>query len=680
MAAWLGDDVPPGLAAVIADGTSGNPFFVEQLLRQLGETGAGDRLSGSFGVAELGIPEEVKDVLGERLRRLGEDAGEVLALAAVAGRDFRLDVLERACELDRDRILAALDASAAAHLVRPIPRRPGRYAFAHALVREALYEALPAGRRAVAHRRVGRALELVHGDDPEPHLAELAHHFWHAGIAAGMTSEAVDYSTRASRRAVAQLAYEDAARHYERALELVAGRAERCELLLGLGEAQLRAGDIPASRERFGAAAGLARELGGGAALARAALGRSGPGVTVLGHDAETVALLEEALAIVPRGAADLRARLLGRLTIELYHASAARREQLSDEAVALARAAGDPGALADALSARHVALWSPPHLTERRSLADEMVAVAEAADDRERALQGRNWRMLDLLESGRIDAAEHELEEHGRLPDELRLPGYQWWTSMWQAMLAVMRGRFEEAERLSAQAVDIGRRAGDRVADLFHWIQATYLRLEREPPPGAPDVPDRIAVGAVQSALRSDLPLLYAEAGRVDEARAELDALAADGFAAVAPDMNNLASLAGLAQGALVLGDGRRAAELYGLLEPFRDRTIVIGRAAICLGPAELYLGMAATACQRWDVAAGPFYAADAWAQEWAARPWAAWSWAWRARMLRTCGEAGEAERLESDALAVACELGLGRLAGRLVPESRTRMPKPRN
>ena len=655
VAAWLGPDVPPELAGVLAAETAGNPFFLEELLRHLGE-------AGTIDVVSLGVPEGVKEVLTERLRRLGAETRSALELAAVAGREFAFELLLAAGDLEREPLVAALDAALAAHLVREVPRQPGRYAFAHALVREAIYEALPAGRRALLHGRIAVALEASAAAD-----AELAHHFAQAGVAAGMTERAVEYAERAGRSAMTQLAYEDAAEHYERALPLAGARERRCALLLALGEARLRAGDVPGSRESFTAAATLAIELGAAESLAQAALGRSGLGVTVLGHDPETVELLERALAALPAEQSALRARLLGRLAIEIYHASVSRRERLSADAVQLARAAGVSGPVIDALSARHVALWSPPHLQARHDLADEMVALAGRAGDRERALQGRNWRVLDQLESGDIDTAEREIGEHGRLADELRLPGYQWWTPMWQAMLAILRGRFGEGERLGAAAVEIGHRAGDRVADLFAWIQATYLTYEREAPAPPPDVPDRIAVVAVQSALRSDLPLLYAEAGRIDEARRELDELAAGDFAAVASDMNRLASLAGLARGAAALADGARAEQLYQQLLPYRSRAVLIGRGAVCLGPAELYLGIAALACARLDDAGQHLDAAAAWSEGLDARPWVAWAGASRAELLRARGDRAGAARAGTDALATAQELGMGRLAARL-------------
>jgi tetratricopeptide (TPR) repeat protein len=296
------------------------------------------------------------------------------------------------------------------------------------------------------------------------------------------------------------------------------------------------------------------------------------------------------------------------------------------------------------------------------------MVALAERDGDRERALQGRNWRVLDLLERGDHAAARREIDEHGRLADELRLPGYQWWTPMWGAMLAFLEGRLQDAERLRTEAVEIGRRASDMVAELFGWIQTVFVDLEREPiAPGAPaDVPDRLAVQAVQSAFRSDLPLIYAEMGRTEDARRELDALAADRFAAVASDMNWLASMTGLAQGVALLAAPAPAGELYELLLPYRARAVLVGRAALCLGPVELHLGVLATTLGRFADAEAHLDAAAEWAAAAGARPWAAWAKVHRAELLAARGDAGAAATLAADAAQEAHALGWGRAAGR--------------
>jgi DNA-binding SARP family transcriptional activator len=634
--AWLGADAPAAVTGSVHGETGGNPFFVEELLRQLRDGG------------ELGVPETVKDVLARRLDRLGDDARAALLLAATAGREIDLGVLAAASDLSRDGLVEALDAALAAHLLRD---DGGRYAFPHALVREALYEQISSARRALLHGRLAAALERAGAAD-----AVLAYHY---ALAGGPADKVAEHSLRAGAGAAARLAYEEAARHYERALALPTDRP--AELLIGLGEAHLRAGDVPAARERFSEAAREARDP---ALLARAALGRSGLSVTVLGHDPETVALLEQALGAVGDDA--LRARLLGRLAIELYHSPPVeRREELSAEAVALARRAGAPAALVDALSARHVALWSAPHLDERATIADEMIALATAAGDRERALQGRNWRVLDLLERGDVAGAEREIDAHAALADELRLPGYQWWAPMWRAMLAFMRGDLAAAVRLRGEAVEIGRRAGDQVAELFNWIQTVFLDLEREPvaPDANLDVPDRVAVQAVQAAFRSDLPLLYAEMGRTADARRELAALAEGGFAGVASDMNWLASMAGLGQGAALLGDGGRAAELYALLLPYRSHAVLVGRAALCLGPVEMQLGLLATALGRTGAADEHLAAAAAWAEAVGARQWSVWTEVHRAELdVRR----GEGAARAGAAAAEAEELGFGRAAAR--------------
>jgi hypothetical protein len=288
------------------------------------------------------------------------------------------------------------------------------------------------------------------------------------------------------------------------------------------------------------------------------------------------------------------------------------------------------------------------------------------AIGDRERALQGRNWRVLDLLERGDVEAARREISEHERLADELHLPGYQRWAPMWCAMLAFLAGDLAEARRLRADAVAIGRRAADRVAELFDWIQAVFEDIEREPlsPETNTDVPDRLAIAAVQSAFRSDLPVLYAEMGRTGEARRELDALAAGGFAVVANDMNWLASMAELSQGAALLSAAEHAGTLYELLEPYRGRAVLVGRAALCLGPVDLHLGVLATALGRYEDAGGHLEAAGAWARAVGARPWEAWAQVHRAELAAARGE--DASALAADAAAQAERIGFGRAVGR--------------
>ena len=131
-----------------------------------------------------------------------------------------------------------------------VPGSPGRLRFAHALIRDALYDELTSARRSQLHARVGEALEAVHSEDASAYLTELAHHFF-AAVPAVSADRAVAYTRRAADQAAAQLAYEEAARLYAMGLALIGDGVERCDLLISLGDARARAGETGASKQAF---------------------------------------------------------------------------------------------------------------------------------------------------------------------------------------------------------------------------------------------------------------------------------------------------------------------------------------------------------------------------------------------------------------------------------------------
>ncbi|MGH8976408.1 MAG: ATP-binding protein, partial [Acidimicrobiia bacterium] len=259
-----------GLARVVHAETAGNPFFVGQVLRHLAETGAIVRRDGRwvFGphVAEVGIPEDARDVVTRRLAHLPEETRDALTLAAVMGDRVELAVLVEAAGEAEVAVLRALDPALAARLVTELPGPTPGYHIVHALVRATLYEQVAAARRAGLHRRVGEAIETVHADRLDDHLPALAHHLAQAAPR-GDPAKAVAYATRAGDRALAQLAHDEAVSYYRQALELLelsdgaVDPAQRCDLLIAQGEAQRRAGDR-AHRQTLLDAARLARDLG----------------------------------------------------------------------------------------------------------------------------------------------------------------------------------------------------------------------------------------------------------------------------------------------------------------------------------------------------------------------------------------------------------------------------------
>jgi tetratricopeptide (TPR) repeat protein len=345
-----------------------------------------------------------------------------------------------------------------AGLIAQDPASPSRHAFAHDLVRETLYEGMPAARRLELHRTIGRVLEDMYGGDLESHLAELAHHFTEAAPL-GLAKEAVEYSVRAGDRAAAALAYENAAQHYGAAVQLLpllehASVERRCEILLALGDSQWRAGDTPGARDSFEECAEAAARSGLAEALARAALGlglaRLGLGGIVTGRFSDTagIRLLEQALATLPDGDSSLRAQVLARLAAELFISDQVeRRTVLSDQAVEMARRLDDQEALLVALHGRHSATFVPDQVDGRLANAEEMLRVATEYGDDEMAFMAHYARLHCCLELGEIKGVDAELAAMINLADRIRQPFYLWVIAVLRATRTIVDGRLREAE-----------------------------------------------------------------------------------------------------------------------------------------------------------------------------------------------------------------------------------------
>ena len=260
--AITGRHVAESIARTIHSETEGNPLFVGEIVRLLEAEG---RLEHPPDDPRRGrqLPDTVREVIAQRLRRLTSDCLRLLDVACTLGREFGLKELAAVAEIDEATVLESIDEAITARVLAEAPTI-GRLRFSHALVRDTLYEGLTPGRRRAAHLRAAEILERLYASNPEPHLAELAHHFSEA-LPSGDAARAVDYAQRAGDGAVALLGYEEAARLYALALRglnmQVGGVAEkRCVLLVALGDARARAGDEPAAREAFLEAATIASD------------------------------------------------------------------------------------------------------------------------------------------------------------------------------------------------------------------------------------------------------------------------------------------------------------------------------------------------------------------------------------------------------------------------------------
>jgi tetratricopeptide (TPR) repeat protein len=390
------------------------------------------------------------------------------------------------------------------------------------------------------------------------------------------------------------------------------------------------------------------------------------------------ITLLEDARAMLAEneGAGPIRARVLARLAAALRdQPDRGPRDALSREAVALARRFGDPATLAYTLSCRLNALMGPDDPQGRLAIAEELRAVARAVQDKELEQENEIDRALVFLETGRIAEYRQALDTSQRLAAELRAPSARWLAAACQATLALLEGRFPDAEALIESALRAGASAEPWDAVIFSRVQLFALRTEdgrlAELEPtirrSAEEFPTR-------PLFRCLLARLLAELGDEDGTRSVFGALAAGRFAVIPVNNDMLLSLGHLAEVAWFLGDAARAAVLRDLLLPYRG--LVVDTLESSLGAVDRYLGLAAMTAG--DLQAAERHLRDAVVlnTQIGAQPWAARAQADLASLL--CARDRPADReqaieLLEAALGTAMRLGMTAFA-KQAGQARTR------
>ena len=426
--ALSGQDPPAGLVDVVHSETDGLPFFVEEVFHHLAEEGklfdAKGRWRADLDVGELDVPEGVRLVIGRRLERVGEACKLALTAAAVIGRRFNYQLLERIGEVEPDALLDAIDDAERAQLITDIDTDgpEARFMFSHELVRQTLLGGLSLPRRQRMHLRVAESIEALYRARAEEHSADMAHHLYQAGAAADAT-KTVRYLSLAAEQASAAAAFEDALRLYDDALSLQAddGTKAHAGLLEARGLALRSLGRGPEARAGWERAVTVFEDLSEGELAGKICEDWS----FQLGWEANWA----EALVVAQRGLADMgsaitpgRARLLAHVGM-IYG--------LGGESEAGA-----------------------PLLEEASSIAGELQDNALLGRVQESKLANKVWYGL-AGEAAEIGAQAIQLtREAGRL---WNTADATWMTGYALSML----GRFDESVELQEQAVALATRIG---------------------------------------------------------------------------------------------------------------------------------------------------------------------------------------------------------------------------
>ena len=384
----LGSKADAAVCQALFERTGGNVFYLLELMRLLTSEHR-DRALIATDVTRLDVPSGVRDVIVRRAARLPDNTRAVVTLAAVAGQDADLSLLESAARLDSEQLMLALEPAVAAGLLSADDTR-WSYRFRHPLIRESLYANVGRVERCRLHARLATSLEDL---PPLPdsvgagRLAQLAHHYLAAGPL-GHPGKAIDYGRQAARAAMQVGAWGEAIRLFKEALAVMAGDGAdavgtRCDVLVELARAYRASGRIPESHRTLEESIELADEIGDEDRVLAAAVAFGA--VSLWGsrawgqRDPRLVAILQRQLARL-EGAKDERVvLLLSTLAGELYFdEDAGMGLAYAERAVDMARSLGDPAVLGVALSGYLLSTLANDTLHIRKAVIEEFLSKPE--------------------------------------------------------------------------------------------------------------------------------------------------------------------------------------------------------------------------------------------------------------------------------------------------------------
>jgi DNA-binding SARP family transcriptional activator len=587
--------------------TGGNPFFVNETVRSLMESGAiaGPDAGGpaaTYWPDDVRVPATVRDVVLRRFARLTDDAQHTLTLASVMGPDCDVRVLEEVVDLDEDPMLRALEDATLAGLLDETTA--DRFTFSHAIIRSALYDRLSVSRRVRLHTRVADAVERVYADALGDHVSELAYHYADAD-----PDKAVSYAIRAATAALDRLAFEDAvniarrgvaAVERARALRRPVSAQAEFDLLLALGRAELRCGQP--GRHTLFRACEIAEELGDGLRQAQSLLPLNRGFFPRVGRiDSEFIDALERAIESQPPGETRQLAQLLAALASELVWApDGERRFQLSDRAVAIARRVGDIRTLARVLLLRSMTILALDTLEERLNILEEVRGIADELDDPAIRFDNAFAHGSTGWEAGQIDQLNEMQEMASALATELRQPRLEWQASSMETARRILEGDLEQAEEYAQRTLELGHRAGQHT-EAFIFFSEQMLEIRRWQDRGDEVAEFKAVAGDGAIDVGFTLARQLYDAGEHDVARAAYARIMQDFVLPPRRDPLAATRLHSTAYLASRFRDEKRARGIYDALYPYAD---LFTSTTIARPIGSHFLGMLAATFGRLDIA----------------------------------------------------------------------------
>jgi len=485
------EEVGRALLRPVYQDTEGNPFFVEEVLKDLVETGAVYRADGGWAhkpQVGMRIPESVREAVGRRLSRLSDRCRQTLTMASVVGRDFMFDVLRVAVGVDEEHLLDDLDEGLAAQLIRPRGGRAGEdaYTFQHALIRETLYDALNPRRRARSHRQVGEAYEQVYEQRLDSVIDNLAYHFGRTDQ--NQAEKGIRYNLRAAERATAAYAHESAEALLRVALELaeataspsvVAGIHERLgDLYIRMLEGKKAVAEFERALEAVALPSSLPPE---DIARLRLRLVEASADFGVKPAEVRPLAesLVESAAA---RGDRRFLSSVLGALAVlQLRAANYDRALQTALQALDAAAALGDARLLLRLYGYMTSIYWELGQWDEGYAFTLRRLETLSQIDDLVEAWHVHTGTAEDSMIAGKYVLARAHAEQAMEVAKKIQSPKAMSLSLYNLSWVYYAVGNWRESVKLGEEGLALGQRVGQAEGNLLYlhmWIglSAAYL------------------------------------------------------------------------------------------------------------------------------------------------------------------------------------------------------------
>lgn len=436
----------PHVIEDVVDRAGGNPFFVGELVR-----------AHMAGEPSSTLPMTTLEVIRQRAMLLQDDSRSALEQFAVLGRDFPLDAAAYLADTPMKRVVELLEPAIKSGLVE---RHGDQFHFAHALVRDALYESHPIASRRSSHTAL--ALRPLPDRPDVDDLTDRAHHAL-AAARLGASTDVARAALDAARAARAGLGYGEAAKWFQIALG-ADGITDRLEVMLELADAQLRSGAYEPARASFDEVFAQASERRDVESMVRAGLGAGRCVVSAGPADGRLVTMLEQAETALPSSSPLQQARLRARRGIELYWEDGDLARRLTSEAVSQAGPSAPVDVRAEVMHAKMFCLRGPARLAERVDLGHDIVALAVEEGLVEAEIRGRVWLVPELLQVADLASYRANIESLGQLAEKTAQPLHRWYADMYRAQDAIATGSLDRAADLARLAFEHGSEPAHRL------------------------------------------------------------------------------------------------------------------------------------------------------------------------------------------------------------------------